>query len=40
LVVEDEMLEFVVTLQNPYVFPLELQELSLRFVLLISNGAV
>lgn len=26
------MLEFVITLQNPYIFDLELQELSLRYV--------
>lgn len=32
LVVEGEPLEFVVTLSNPYVFELELQNLALRFV--------
>ena len=30
LVVQNDVLEFVVTLQNPYIFDLELQELSLR----------
>jgi hypothetical protein len=30
LVVQNEMLEFIVTLQNPYIFDLELQQLSLR----------
>jgi trafficking protein particle complex subunit 9 len=32
LVVQNEVIEFVVTLQNPYIFDLELQELSLRLI--------
>jgi hypothetical protein len=32
LVVERETLEFSVTLSNPYVFELELQNLSLRYI--------
>jgi hypothetical protein len=30
LIVQNEAVEFVVTLQNPYIFDLELQSLSLR----------
>lgn len=32
LVVQNDILEFVITLQNPYIFDLELEELSLRYV--------
>uniref|UniRef100_A0A8H8CM97 Transport protein particle subunit trs120 n=1 Tax=Psilocybe cubensis TaxID=181762 RepID=A0A8H8CM97_PSICU len=39
LVVKNEVLEFVITLQNPYIFDLELQELSLRQVLCTSGVA-
>lgn len=36
ILTQNEVVEFVVTLQNPYIFDLELEEISLRSDYLVS----